>query len=212
MVRWAICLGNERTADIRQAVRGNTHTYAHQIIVTRRVRTHTSSPAAIKCRLGQRSLCVCVGVCALWCTMLRRNGFNPLTEYAYVCVCPKALCPCCDIIYECHNWGSVNCRFSPLSVAPCVNNEVQGDGADQYAETGAIRWIYSPVTRGLWNHPTVAFSKLLDVTAVLPASICQTCKPVDLLRNLMLLLFWAITWVCSSRRWQVCCSCGRVFI
>ncbi len=124
------------------------------------------------------SLClVCVWVCVL-AHKAQTNGFNPSTNC--MCVCLKALCPCCDIIYECHNWGSVNCRFSPLSVTPCVNTEVQGDGADQYSETGAIRWIYSPVTREQRNDAAVAFSKLLDETAALLASICQTCTPVIL--------------------------------
>lgn len=130
-----------------------------------------------------------VGWCVFWCAKLKQMDSIPWrTVYSCVRVSLsasfKAPCPCCDIIYECHNWGSVNCRFSLLSVAPCVNTEVQGDGADQYSETGAIRWIYSPVTREPWNDAAVAFSKLLDETAALPASICQTCTQVILRRLL----------------------------
>lgn len=151
------------------------------------------------------SLClVCVWVCVL-VRKAQTNGYNPSTN----CMCLKAPCPCCDIIYECHNWGSVNCRFSLLSVAPCVNTEVQGDGVDQYAETGAIRWIYSPVTREQRNSAAVAFSKLLVETAVLPESICQTCTPMILQGILCSCCcfggsFWSEFYISHS--------CGRVFI
>lgn len=129
MVQWTICLGNEGTADIRSAVRG-THTCMHVRTHTRTDRLPLSAPQDWK-----PSFCVCFSV---QCT----NKWNQSLGELFVCL--RGLCPCCDIIYECHNWGSVNCRFSPLSDAPCVNTEVQGDRADQYAETGAIPWIYCP--------------------------------------------------------------------
>lgn len=145
---------------------------------------------------------VCVWVCVL-VHKAQTNGFNPSTNS----VCLKAPCPCCDIIYECHNWGPVNCHSSPLSVAPCVNTEVQGDGADQYTETGAIRWIYSPVTREQRNDAAVAFSKLLDETAALLASICQNMHTSDSPRNFVVwLLFWGtvLVWALhQSQRWVV---------
>ena len=151
------------------------------------------------------SLCsVCVWVCIL-VHKAQTNGFNPSRQTVCVCVCvcvSKAPCPCCDIIYECHNWGSVNCRFSPLSVAPCVNTKVQGDGADQYAETGPIRWIYSPVTREQRNDAAVAFSKLLDETEALLANICQIMHTSVSPRNSVFLsLFLGIIsiLVCISR-------------
>lgn len=157
------------------------------------VQTHTQAHGVPLSAVedGKPLLGVCLSVC--FGAQSSNKWIQSLDELSLcVCVCPKALCPCCDIIYECHNWGSVNCRFSPLSVAPCVNTEVQGDGADQYAETGAIRWIYSPVTREQRNDAAVAFSKLLDETAALLASICQTCT---------LVILWGI--LCSC-----CCFWG----
>lgn len=174
MVQWTICLGNKRTADIRSAVRGDTHTHIHgDTCVRRYTQNHTQAQRVPWSALQDWKpfFCVCFSV---QCT---NKWIQSLGE---LFVCLKGLCPCCDIIYECHNWGSVNCRFSPLSDAPCVNTEVQGDGVDQYAETGAIPWIYSPVTRELWNNTAVAFSQLLDETAALPARICQTCAAVIL--------------------------------
>lgn len=145
----------------------HTHAYSPQYFVWDETwKSHTSTLSAIKCCLGWRVFAkrLCVRVC-----LGAQSSDKWIQSLGKLQVSLKAPCPCCDIIYECHNWGSVNCRFSPLSVTPCVNTEVQGDGVDQYFETGAIRWIYSPVTRELWNNAAVAFSKLLDGTAVLLA-------------------------------------------
>lgn len=158
MVQWTICLGSKRTADISSAVRGDTHTHTHR---DTRVRRHTQNHTrAQRVPLsGVQDWKPVLGVC--FSVQSTNKWIESLCE---LFVCLRGLCPCCDIIYECHNWGWVNCRFSLLSDAPCVNTEVQGDGADQYTETGAIPWIYSPVTRGLWNNSAVAFSQLLDKT------------------------------------------------
>ena len=183
MVRWTICLGNERTADIRTAVVGDTHTHTH----TLSAHIHENITQAYRVPLnavqdGEPFLGVCLSVCA---GAQSSNKWIQSLDNLHVSL--KAPCPCCDIIYECHNWESVNCRSSPLSVAPCVNTKVQGDRVDQYTETGAIRWIYSPVTREPWNDAAVAFSELLHGSAVLLASICQTCT---------LLIHWGIVCAC----------------
>lgn len=178
--------GQQQTLDRLSEV---IHTHTLRDILCADIKSHTSTQGAIKCCLGWKAFfLVCVWVCVL-AHKAQTNGFNPSTS----CVCvSKPPCPCCDIIYECHNWGSVNCRFSPLSVAPCVNTEVQGDGADQYAETGAIRWIYSPVTREQRNDACCSLQRAAGRDRGAAGEHLSNMHTSDSPRNFVFLLFWGI--------------------